>query len=78
MTRYWIFAEPASLSCSEPVWVILSDTAVLAQYWDYWCMKMQSVGKQDLINKESCILDWATVHWAQEATEQALLRIINE
>lgn len=76
--RYWMFAEPASLNCSDPVWVILSDTAVLAQYWDYWCMKMIACGKIEELDRETCILDWATVNWAQEATKETLLKIINE
>lgn len=73
--RYWLYVEPAGAS-SEPVFVIMSDKAVLAQYWDYWCMRMRTVGREEEINEEDCILDWAVLHWATEATNEALTNII--
>lgn len=74
--RYWLYVEPAGKT-SEPIFVIMSDKAILAEYWDYWCERMRSVGKADLINKEDCILDWATIHWASEATHETLAKIIS-
>lgn len=74
--RYWLYVEPAGKT-SEPIFTIMGDSAVLAEYWDYWCAQMTRVGKSDLINQEDCILDWATVHWAVEATPEALLQIIS-
>ena len=70
--------EPASETCTLPVWTILSERAILAQYYDYWCNRMRMAGKSDALNKTRCIEDWATTHWAVEATPEALLRIINE
>ena len=75
--RYWIVAEPASAESSEPVYTIMSDAAILAQYFDYWGERMASVGKADQINEEDCILDWATIHWATPATSEALVKIIS-
>ena len=75
--RYWLTVEPASAECSEPVYTIMSDAAVLAQYFDYWSGRMARVGKADQINEEDCILDWATVHWAVPATPEALVKIIS-
>lgn len=75
--RYWIYVEPVKDS-SEPVYVIMEDKAVLAEYWDYWCDRMRSVGKESLINKEDCILDWATLHWAQVATLDVLKEIVSD
>lgn len=75
--RYWLYAEPAGHS-SEPIWTILSDEAVLAYYWNYWCERMTKAGKAEAINTEDCLLDWASIHWAVEATPEALLGIIKD
>lgn len=72
-----MYAEPAGHS-SEPIWTILSDAAVLAYYWEYWCDRMTKAGKSDAINTEDCLLDWASSNWAVEVTPEALLGIINE
>jgi hypothetical protein len=45
---------------------ILTEEEVIQQYFPYWSSKMKEVGKEDLINKESCIEDWCIVHWASE------------
>lgn len=76
--RYWMHAEPATALSSEPVWTIVSDKAILASYYDHWVDRMKNAGKDALISTENCIQDWVTVHWAVEATPEALLRIINE
>lgn len=74
--RYWITVEPVSADSAEPVYTILSDKAILAQYYDYWCSRMEAVHKGHLINEEECISDWAIVHWAEEATLDTLKKII--
>lgn len=76
--RYWIYVEPASQKCVEPVWTIMSDTAVLAQYYDFWSAKMIDANKAGQISDENCIQDWVSIHWAVEATKTNLLRIIGE
>jgi hypothetical protein len=68
--RYWIYSEPAG-DTSTPVYVIMSDEAVLDSYWEYWVDKVQKVGRIKP-NKETCIQDWATIHWATEVTPQVL------
>lgn len=73
--RYWLYVEPAGKT-SEPIFTVMSDAAILGEYWDYWCERMKSVGREHLINKEDCILDWVMLHWAVEATPEALLQII--
>lgn len=73
--RYWIYAEPAGHS-NEPIWTILSDKAVLAYYWDYWCERMTKAGKADLINETDCLMDWVTTNWATEVTPQVLEQFI--
>ena len=74
--RYWIYCEPASETCVEPVWTILSDKAILAQYLGYWTQRMTQAGKSDQITDENCIQDWAATHWAVPATYASLQRII--
>lgn len=73
--RYWIYAEPAG-SSSEPIYTLMSDAAVLADYWDYWSNKMMASGMAQDLSHENCILDWATIHWAWEATPENLLGLI--
>lgn len=43
---------------------ILTREEVLAEYWDYWRERMESVGKFDLITVENCLEDWCMLHWA--------------
>lgn len=74
--RYWIYCEPASEVSSVPVYTILSDQAILDSYWEYWCGRMESVGKQAELDRETCIQDWVTIHWAQPADSETLLEIL--
>lgn len=74
--RYWIYAEPVSATSSEPVYQVLSDKAILDTYWDYWCGRMRSVGREAQISENNCVTDWAATHWAVPATTESLLRII--
>lgn len=76
--KYWIYVEPASETCTLPVWTILSEKAILAHYWIYWCARMHQAGKGNQLDEQQCIQDWVTTHWAVEATPESLLRIINE
>ncbi len=43
---------------------ILTPEEVLAEYWDYWKERMESVGKFELISIENCLEDWVMLHWA--------------
>lgn len=76
--RYWLYCEPVSDKCIEPVFQILSEKAILGIYWSYWCEQMDRVGKYSEISKERCIEDWVATHWAVEATPESLLRIIDD
>lgn len=66
--RYWTFCEPGSPVSGDPVYITLSDDEIIDQYWDYWCGRMASIGK-DLndFNKYDCIDDWVIVNWAWES-----------
>lgn len=76
--KFWIYVEPVSATSNEPIWTIMSDKAILADYWEYWCTQMDRVGRSDEISEQSCIEDWVTVHWAVEATPEALARIVSD
>jgi hypothetical protein len=45
---------------------ILTEEEVMQQYYPYWCSKMIEVGREHLINKETCIEDWIVGNWAVE------------
>lgn len=78
--KYWLYVEPAGQT-SEPVYTVMSDAAIIAEYFDYWRDRMQKAAKpvSALIEQDysRCIDDWVVVHWAVEATPEALLQIIS-
>jgi hypothetical protein len=45
-----------------------STSQIFDQYWPYWYSKMVKKYGPDspLVNWESCLDDWITVHWAYE------------
>lgn len=50
-------------------YIILTEDEIIKSYWEYWTTQMKKVGKEDKINKENCIMDFCTVHWAQEVED---------
>ena len=80
--NYWLFAEPAGES-SEPIWMIYSDDAILATYWETWSTqgmawnRDRNIDPGTGINPLRCIDDWITTHWAVPATAENLLNIIS-
>lgn len=74
--RYWIYSEPATHFSSEPVYTIMSDKAILANYFDYWKGKMIGAHKEDQISEDLCIQDWVTIHWAEPVTHTLLMGFI--
>lgn len=82
--KYYIIVEPAGRNSSAPVWLVYSEQAIIAEYWDSWKKRgMQYNRAHNLpelegIDPNRCIEDWVVVHWAIEATPERLLRILNE
>lgn len=74
--HYWIVITPATGDCSEPVYQIYSEQAILAQYYDYWFAKMKQKDPQSEVSPDKCIQDWITVNWAIPATPKLLEKII--
>lgn len=63
--KYYSYVEPTDdeLSVNK---VVMSEDEILSQYWDYWCDRMREVGRAEFINRDTCIEDWCTVHWATQ------------
>ena len=57
--RSYMYADPGGE-------YILTEEQIYNEYWDYWCIQMRRVGKEDMISKERCLEDWITVNWAWE------------
>ncbi len=62
--RYYSYVEPTGDDINITK-VVYSELEILDQFWDYWQAQMKGNGFGDLINKETCIEDWCTIHWAQ-------------
>ena len=78
----WLYAEPAGKS-SEPIWMIYSDDAILAEYWETWMQQGRAYNREHGLEEHNgisplrCIDDWVTIHWAVPATAENLLNIIS-
>jgi uncharacterized iron-regulated protein len=68
--KYYIYVEPTG-SSSEPTYTIMSEKAILVDYWKYWTKRMLAANKElDYSDIEGiqrhCVEDFCTVHWATE------------
>lgn len=70
--KYWMISEPVDGDCSEPVYHIYSESAILALYYDYWADRMRKVKKHREISTENCIQDWLAINWATPVTPRTL------
>lgn len=61
--RYYSFVEPSENEF-EITKIVYSELEILDEFWEYWSLQMKGNGFGDLINKETCIEDWCTLHWA--------------
>jgi len=80
--RYFLYVEPTGKS-SEPTYTIMSEGAVLADYWEYWVKWMMKANKElDYSNIEvlqsCCIDDFCTVHWATELTKDSAVEWVTQ
>lgn len=79
--KHYLIAEPIG-DTSQPVWKIYSEEAIIAEYYETWQRqgeaynKAHGIAKYTGITASRCIDDWLVVHWAIEATPEALLKII--
>ena len=49
--------------------ITISEDAVLADYYPYWCALLHKAGKAHLISRQRCLDDWMVVNWAWEKPE---------
>lgn len=77
-----MYCEPAGQS-SEPVWLVYSETAIIAEYWKSWNKRRLQYNAAHGLPEEHghdpqrCIDDWIVVHWALEATPERLVKILS-
>ncbi len=87
--KYYMHCHPAGDS-SHPVYMVLSDKAILAEYYNCWYDRLRVhphildrllAAKPEDMHKalyleQLCIEDWCVCNWATEATPEALISII--
>ena len=71
MDRLYMYVVPAGRECSEPVYTILSTSAILgSSWWPDWKQKMEAMGRfmGDSIEfmQDKCVADFCIEHWAVE------------
>lgn len=70
--KLWVFVEPLDNS-SDPLYVFMSESDIIKQYFPYWERRMREANKPDnLITHENCIQDWVVVNFAWQLTEDNL------
>jgi hypothetical protein len=80
--KYWLYCEPVGAT-SEPVWMIYSEEAIIAEYWEAWerqgiaYNKAHGLAQFTGITARRCIEDWTIVRWAVPATPETLQKIIS-
>jgi hypothetical protein len=64
--RHFTYIEPGPND--EALEKTLSESEIFDSYWPFWYSKMTNKFGNDhpLINWESCLEDWKTIHWAIE------------
>ena len=79
--KYWLTAEPIG-NTSEPLWMIYSEDAIIAEYYETWQRQARAYNKahgydaNKDISRNNCIQDWIVIHWATPATPESLFKII--
>jgi hypothetical protein len=64
--RYYSYTVPDDDESLEATKYIYSTDEILGEYWDFWTDKMRAAGRSHLINKDTCVDDWCSTHWATE------------
>ena len=73
--KYYIYVEPLSAGSSEPVYVIMSETGVLAEQGAKFYAKFYTeLDLEETAERQRIIDDWCTVHWASELTPEFINR----
>ncbi len=64
--RYFEIVDPIAPEDGDwrPSIKILSEKEILRWYFPFWKNKMVVVGKEEMVNEDKCLEDFAIVHWA--------------
>lgn len=74
-TNYWMYVEPIG-NPPQPSYIIMSEEAILAQYYEYWQSRLVVTGRADKANDpRACIQDWILAYWAIPATKENFDRL---
>jgi hypothetical protein len=69
--RYYIYVEPLSSDSSLPVYIIMSEEAVLAEEGAKFNAKYKTtISIEDELTRKRLIENWCIVHWASELTTE--------
>lgn len=69
--KQWKIEYPGEYG--QEVTEIWTEDQILQSYWDRWQEQMYKAGKEDLISKDRCILDWVTTNWASQILQHKSL-----
>lgn len=64
--RYYSYTIPDDEEAFSATKYIYSTEEILGEYWDFWTDQMRGAGMSHMINKEACVDDWCSTHWATE------------
>ena len=62
--KIYQYCEPGDND--DVVYVRISETDIIREYFPYWSGMMRKVGNEHLITEERCIEDFCVIHWAYQ------------
>lgn len=63
--RYYSFVDqPEGENDYDVLKTIYSEVEILEEFWIHWSNEMKGNGFGHMLNRETCIEDWCTIHWA--------------
>ena len=65
--RRWKIIDPDPTDPTAWVVTVLSDSQILAKYWDWWSMQMRQGNRDESeITEQECIIDFVVTNWATQ------------
>lgn len=65
--KYWTIAFPGEFG--QHVVETWSEDQIIESYYIYWAGKMVQNVPNPNLDKQNCIEDWVTIHWARETDQ---------
>lgn len=47
----------------------LTEDQIKDEFWEKWQIRMESMGRPELVSWENCLRDWVTSKWAWEVAD---------